>query len=103
VKVRRPKPGKVATLDQLRTVPDLCYRLHTVVEAQGGVDGDLENEDSSLYLPLDLYTPSEMEHFSSDIYGIALSAEAMSETVVREAVLGWCRDNLGRDDIKFEF
>jgi hypothetical protein len=114
-----------ATLEELRALPALAYRLHTVIRPTGGVDGSLQGPGDTFSYPLDLWTPAEfrpstrtpkattvsdaevawaaglVESIYED-HGVLLPSEEMSPEIVRAAVTRWCREHLGREDVTFD-
>lgn len=91
-------------LGAFRAAADLRWHPFTVFEPGGGVDGDLI-ADGSTHLPLDVYAPDEL---TRDVHpplsggvGIVVAAPATTGEA-EEALRGWCREQLGRDDVVFE-
>lgn len=91
--------GSIATLRQQRLKP-MRYKVHTVVEPTGGVDGTLYR--GAVREPLDIWTPAEAAGQKLGETAIIATSEEMSPAIVRDLVKGWCREHLGDDDVTFE-
>lgn len=97
-----PWPG-APTLDELRAQPTLVYRNFTVLDGTADVDGSLQTPDGEMSLPLDLvYVPAAAPRHLNPLHNISLDTDALTPDGLRDAVRGWCRTHLGRDDVQFE-
>ena len=93
-------------LDVFRAADTLRWKQHTVFAPHRGDDGTLI-ANGGHRLPLDTWTPDRLTHgrenwppMTANVGIAVVDPDTLEDT--REAVCAWCREHLGRDDIKFE-
>lgn len=96
------------SLDPFIHADSLHWRRLTVFEPGRYDDGNLiaTTDGAWVRMPLDTVqpTPSVDSHTYNTHYGQGLALAPPPETLedVHEAIRSWCREFLGRDDVRFE-
>jgi hypothetical protein len=88
-------------LDVFRDAKTLMWKQHTVFEPHRGDNGTLI-ADGVHKLPLDTFSGvrKNWPPMSQGAGNVMVDPETLDDT--REAVRAWCREQIGRDDIRFE-
>jgi hypothetical protein len=91
-------------LDKFRNTKTLRWQPHTVFEPGKGADGTLFTGEGA-GMPLDIYSPEEMTRdvhppISGGVGIVEYKPVAVADA--QAAIRGWCREQLGRDDVVFE-
>ncbi len=95
-----------------RTAAELRWHPNTIFTPGEGGDGDLiatRPGADPITLVLDIYTPADMASdkattpFTGDLgdLGVVVAEPATIEQA-QDAIRGWCREQLGRDDVMFD-
>lgn len=92
----------LVNLDRFRNAAALRWQPHTVFEPGKGADGTLYTGEGA-GMPLDIFSPDEL---TRDVHppisgGVGVATPQTLEDA-QAAVCGWCREQLGRDDVTFD-
>lgn len=91
-------------LDKFRNAKTLRWQPFTVFESGKGADGELYTGEGA-GLPLDIYSPEEVTcdvtpPLSGGVGIVVYKPVAVADA--QAAIRGWCREQIGRDDVVFD-